>query len=73
MEKFTDAYNANDQRAIEIGQVIDEAMMTLADWGIVPVSSKTWVAMCQAAWTAATEAQSPGTTSFDATPTKMKE
>ena len=73
MEKFTDAYDANDQRAIEIGQVVDEAMMTLADWGIIPVSSKTWVAMCQAAWTAATETQSPGTTNFELTPTSMKE
>ena len=57
MQDFKDAYNANDQRAIEIGQVVDEAMMTMADWGIIPVSSKTWVAMCQAAWNAATETQ----------------
>jgi len=57
MQDFKDAYNANDQRAIEIEQVVDEAIMTLSDWGIIPVSSKTWIAMCQAAWTAATETQ----------------
>ncbi len=53
MESFRDAYfYSDDHRAIDIGKNVEVALFELMQLGVLTLTSKLWLDMCQVAWDA---------------------
>ena len=53
MESFRDAYfYSDDHRAIDVGKNVEAVLVELMQLGVLTITSKLWLDMCQVAWDA---------------------
>ena len=56
MESFRDAYfYSDDHRAIDVGKKVEAVLVELMQLGVLTITSKLWLDMCQVAWDAVPE------------------
>ena len=51
MDSFRDAYfYSDDHRAIDVGKNVEAVLVELMQLGVLTITSKLWLDMCQVAW-----------------------